>query len=69
MCDPLGLERMMKYPAWQKAWPELVGAVKDPCVPVGNKVINNDYSQGQFIDQPASTTAAWGVTVAGNKKV
>lgn len=59
----------MKYPAWMKAWPELAGPVKDPCMPVGNEVFGNDYSQGEFIDQPASVTTAWKMTVAGNKKV
>eukprot|EP01043_Picozoa_sp_COSAG02_P076792 COSAG02_NODE_16491_length_1079_cov_1.526531_1_plen_134_part_00 len=69
MCDPLGLEKVMKYPAWVKAWPELSGPVKDACVPVGNEVVGNDYSQGEFIDQPASVTTAWKMKVAGNKKV
>ena len=68
-CDPLGLKKMMAYPAWQKAFPELTGAVEDPCTPVGNEVVGNTYSAGQFIDQPAEVTTAWKMTVAGNRKV
>ena len=68
-CDPLGLKKMMAYPAWQKAFPELTGAVEDPCTPVGNEVVDNTYSAGQFIDQPAEVTTAWKMTVAGNRKV
>jgi hypothetical protein len=68
-CDPLGLEKMMAFPAWQAAFPELKGALPDPCTPVGNVVTANTFSAGQFIDQPRATTDAWKMTVHDNKKV
>ena len=65
---PLGVTEMMKYPAWQKAYPELM-TIKDPCTPVGNIVTGNDFSSGVFIDQPLSVTKAWKMTVSGNKNL
>ena len=51
----VGWQAMMKYPAWQKAFPELK-KITDPCTPVGNVVTGNDYASGVFIDQPLSVT-------------
>jgi hypothetical protein len=40
---------MMKYRAWQKAFPELK-KITDPCTPVGNVVTGPDYASGVFMD-------------------
>ena len=47
-------------PPWSIHYPEMKNIMEDrPCVPVYNKVTNNSYCQGKFIDASDEDIKKW----------
>lgn len=57
-------------PPWSIHYPEMKNIMEDhPCVPVYNKVTNNSYCQGKFIDASDEDIKKWMDTVENNKNI
>ena len=60
------------YPPYSKQYPRIVNTLSDrPCVPVGNLISNNLYSNCTkgFVSESTATIESWGSTIENNSQI